>query len=62
MAKYKRRRSARYRRSFYSRGTHASKKGISVVVLVLARCLSAASGWQHPTHCWTQATTPGILW
>ena len=35
MAKYKRQKVKRYRRSFYSRGTRI-KKGIGIVVLVLA--------------------------
>ena len=40
MAKYKRQKVKRYRRSFYSRGTRI-KKGIGIVVLVLAVLLSA---------------------
>ena len=58
MAKYKRQKVKRYRRSFYSRGTRI-KKGIGIVVLVLA--VLGAAWLQHPT-CWTGLPTPGILW
>ena len=47
MAKYKRQKVKRYRRSFYSRGTRI-KKGIGIVVLVLAvlgSFVSFPAGW-----------------
>ena len=57
MAKYKRQKVKRYRRSFYSRGTRI-KKGIGIVVLVLAvgLCLAgspprAGLGYPHLVYC-----------
>ena len=59
MAKYKRQKVKRYRRSFYSRGTRI-KKGIGIVVLVLAvlgaACLAGSTpraglGYPHLVYC-----------
>ena len=58
MAKYKRQKVKRYRRSFYSRGTRI-KKGIGIVVLVLAvlgRSLAGSTpraglGYPHLVYC-----------
>ena len=55
MAKYKRQKVKRYRRSFYSRGTRI-KKGIGIVVLVLAvlgaAWLAAPHVLDWATHTW----------
>ena len=55
MAKYKRQKVKRYRRSFYSRGTRI-KRGIGIVVLVLAvlgaAWLAAPHVLDWATHTW----------
>ena len=63
MAKYKRQKVKRYRRSFYSRGTRI-KKGIGIVVLVLAvlgaAWLAAPHVLDWATHTWYTVSRTGI--